>query len=261
MKISVIIPTYNRAKLLPRALHSVLKQSYKAEEILIIDDGSSDNTEEVLQAFMSHIRYIKQENSGVSAARNKGIELARCEWVAFLDSDDEWHTDKLQKQVDLYEQNPNLAFIHTGEQWIRNNKKVSYPRKLQKPSGWCFLENTATCKIAASSVLMKKALFEELGDFNKDLLVCEDYDMWLRIAYSYELGLVDEELISKYAGHAQLSNSIFAIDAYHIDILERFLDSKHADEISKVIDKKRAILLKGAKKHQNEAILKKYGKN
>jgi len=131
LEISVVIPTFNRADLILKAIESVLKQTYKASEIIVIDDGSNDETKKIIENY--DIKYFYQRNSGVSSARNKGIKVAKYDWIAFLDSDDTWREDKLQKQVDFHIKNKNILFSHTGEKWIRDEKTVKYPKRLKKP--------------------------------------------------------------------------------------------------------------------------------
>ena len=254
MNISVVIPTYNRENLIVRAINSVLNQTLKPKEIIIVDDGSSDNTKEIVKNYP--VKYIYQKNFGVSFARNKGVKEAKGEWIAFLDSDDEWREDKLQKQADFHRLNKDILFSHTGEKWIRDAKAVKYPKRLKKPFGECFLDNLSTCKIAASSVMIHRDIFEKVGYFDENLRVCEDYDFWLRVSYIFKIGLLNEPLITKYAGHSQLSDTIFAIDRYHVVLLLKFLDSKYDFEIKKMIIKKLNILINGAKKHQNSELLK-----
>ena len=255
MKISVIIPTYNRANFLPEAIESVINQTQKADEIIIIDDGSTDNTIKILYEY-KNLKIIQTKNLGVSHARNRGIKEAKNEWVLFLDSDDAWIKNKLEKQIDFHKKNPNILFSHTGEKWIRDGKNIKYPKSLEKPQGNCFLENTSTCKIASSSAMVHKSIFEDIGYFDENMRVCEDYDMWLRISLKYKIGLIQDELITKYAGHPQLSSTIFAIDRYHIYSLLKFLKTPYRDEIEKEILRKCNILKKGAIKHNNQEILK-----
>ena len=254
MNISVIIPTYNRRKLVERAVMSVLNQTFKPYEIIVIDDGSSDDTKQILKNYP--VRYIYQQNQGVSKSRNRGILEAKYNWIAFLDSDDEWRSDKLQKQISFHMKNKNILFSHTGERWIRDGKEIKYPKRLKKPYGRCFVDNLSACKIAASSVLIYKKVFEEVGYFDEEMRVCEDYDLWLRVSYGFEIGLIDEPLITKYAGHTQLSNEIFAIDIHHINSLLNFLDGKYVNEVKKEIERKLRIVKNGANKRENTNILK-----
>jgi len=259
LKITAIIPTFNRVNYLPRAINSVKNQTYKLAEIIIIDDGSTDETEKTLSQ-ISKIKVIKTKNKGVSHARNTGIKASKHEWIAFLDSDDIWMQRKMEQQVIFHKANPNILFSHTGERWLRDNRHVKYPKSLKKPSGECFLQNISTCKIATSSALIHKSIFEEVGYFNEELSVCEDYDLWLRVTNRYNIGLINKELITKFAGHKQLSSSIFAIDRYHIYSLKKFLNSRFSDEVRQEIIRKCNILIKGAKKHKNQEILEKYSK-
>ncbi len=255
----MIIPTFNREKHLLNALSSIKNQTHNIDEVLVIDDGSTDNTQKILNK-ISKIKVIKTENLGVSHARNIGIKESKNRWIAFLDSDDTWIQDKIEKQINFHKENQNILFSHTGEIWIRDGKRVKYPKSLKKPQGECFLQNISTCKIATSSVLMHKSIFDDIGYFDEKLKVCEDYDLWLRVTQKYTTGLIDEELIVKNAGHKQLSTSIFAIDRYHIYSLQKFLNSKFTDEVKQEIIRKCNILIKGAQKHQNQEILEIYSK-
>ena len=249
--VSIIIPTYNRYKLAKRAIHSILNQTYKEYEIIVVDDGSSDDTKSLKDEF--DIKYIYQSNCGVSSARNKGVKTAKGEWIAFLDSDDEWMEDKLQKQMEFFGRNPSVKFCHTEEKWIREGREVKYPKRLQKPSGWCFYDNLQTCKIAPSSVVLHKSILDDVGLFDESKKVCEDYDLWLRISKKYEIGLIKEKLITKYAGDDQLSKAIKFIDLHHIYSLLKFKDD---EKVKKTAEKKLNILEKGAKKHNNEELLR-----
>lgn len=257
MKISAIIPTFNRENFISNAINSIQNQTYKVDEIIIVDDGSTDDTQKILKNF-KNIRIIKTKNLGVSHARNIGIREAKNNWISFLDSDDIWLKDKIENQVDFHKQNPGILFSHTGEKWLRDGKIVKYPKSLAKPNGECFLQNISTCKIAASSILLYKSIFSDIGYFDEKLKVCEDYDLWLRISYKFNIGLIKEEKIIKNAGHLQLSSSIFAIDRYHIYSLQKFLNSKYKKDVKNEIIKKCNILVNGAIKHKNREIYEKY---
>ena len=131
-EISVVIPTYNRSLFLPKALDSVYNQTYPAFEVIVVDDGSSDNTLPKLSLHFPQVTWVSQSNHGVSHARNQGIQKARGEWIAFLDSDDIWHPQKLERQIDFLKKNPGLSMCHTDEEWIRNGQKVKTPSYLDK---------------------------------------------------------------------------------------------------------------------------------
>jgi glycosyltransferase involved in cell wall biosynthesis len=253
MKISVIIPTYNREAFIIRAVNSVLNQSIKVDEIIVVDDGSSDNTKEVLKS--SKIRYIKQENLGVSAARNTGIKAAKYEYIAFLDSDDTWHNNKISEHINYHKKNPEVKASYTKEVWIRNNKIISL-KKYQEKEEPTFINSLSLCKIGTSTFFSHKSIFDELGFFDENLKVCEDYDLWLRILLNNKIKLIDLELTNKYAGHEeQLSFSTRLIDTYRIKALEKHLKSKFQNEVLEELITKITILLKGAKKHNNIEIL------
>ena len=236
MKISVIIPTYNRKKTLARAIQSVINQSLSAFEILIIDDGSNDGTEEWVKENFQNIKYIYQNNRGVSSARNIGIENANGDWVAFLDSDDEWLPNKLHEQVKTIESNPKIKFFHTNEIWIRNGVRVNQMKKHKKYGGYIFEKCLDICRVSPSSVLIQKEVFDNIGVFDESLRVCEDYDLWLRITSKYPVVFLDLPLIYKYGGHAdQLSKVNDGIESYRIQSLEKIINSGFLSDEQKVM--------------------------
>ena len=236
MKISVIIPTFNRKKTLERAIHSVINQSLSPFEILIIDDGSNDGTKEWVKESFQDIKYIYQNNQGVSSARNKGIKHAYGDWVAFLDSDDEWLPNKLYEQVKAIGSNPEIKFFHTNEIWIRNGVRVNQMKKHKKYGGYIFEKCLDICKVSPSSVLIKKEIFDDVGAFDNSLRVCEDYDLWLRITSKYPVVFLDIPLIYKYGGHAgQLSKVNDGIESYRIQSLEKIIKSGVLSSQQKII--------------------------
>ena len=226
MKVSVIIPTFNRKKTLGRAIESVRNQSLSPFEILIIDDGSNDGTKEWVKESFQDIKYIYQNNQGVSSARNKGIKYAYGDWIAFLDSDDEWLPSKLYEQVKAIGSNPEIKFFHTNEIWIRNEVRVNQMKKHKKHGGYIFEKCLDICRVSPSSVLIKKEIFDDIGTFDESLRVCEDYDLWLRITSKYPVVFLDIPLIYKYGGHAgQLSKVNDGIESYRIQSLEKIIKS------------------------------------
>jgi len=257
MKISVVIPTFNREAFILKAIDSIKKQSVNVDEIIVVDDGSSDNTKSLLEN--SDIKYIYQKNSGVSSARNAGIKEAKNDWLAFLDSDDTWHETKIEKQIEFHKQNKGILLSHTNELWKRNDKIINQKKHQLKPSGFCFLQNLEACKIGPSTVMIHKDIFSKIGLFDENLIVCEDYDLWLRISKEFEIGYLEEKLMTKYAGHEnQLSFTTFAIDQYRIQALEKHLKSEHKNDVQKELIRKIELILKGARKHNNEILIKKY---
>ena len=224
MKISVVIPTYNRIALVERAIDSVLRQSIKPFDIIVVDDGSDDGTSEMIQKKYRSINLVQQQNSGVSAARNNGIKHAKGDWISLLDSDDEWTEKKLENQVNRLIKNPDYHFCHTNEIWIRNGVRVNQKKRHQKYGGYIFDKCLDICRISPSSTLFKKNILEHVGWFDTQLPVCEDYDLWLRITADYKILFVDELLIIKYGGHTdQLSQSVEGIELFRIKSLENLL--------------------------------------
>ena len=264
-KVSVVIPTYNRVPYLGRAITSVLKQSYPVNEIIVIDNGSTDQTLSFIKKNFTRIRVITEKKRGVSFARNLGIKNCKYNWIAFLDSDDEWITDKIEKQfVLLKESNFKYQFIHTNEIWIKNGILKNQKKKHLKKGGYIFEDCLDICKISPSSVLIKKELFDRYGLFDNKFKVCEDYELWLRIASKIKIGYLDKPLIKKYGGHkGQLSDKYWGIDRYRIKALEKILinDSLKEQQKLKVLEyllKKINIILLGAINRNNKRIFNMY---
>ena len=262
--ISVIIPTYNRAHLLPRALDSILSQSCLPNEIIVVDDGSNDDTSALMTSVYPEIAFIQQPNIGVSCARNVGIKSASGDWIAFLDSDDEWFPEKLEVQMNALYKNPELKICHTNEIWIRNGTRVNPKKKHKKFGGWIFQKCLPLCCISPSSVIIHKSIFDEVGLFDDSLLVCEDYDLWLRITARNPVLYIEKPLLRKYGGHNdQLSRKYWGMDRFRIKSLEKIIYSKELSEsdenaAKKMLTEKIHILIQGAKKHGNIMELRKF---
>lgn len=234
--VSVIIPTFNRARFIAQAVESVLLQSYSDLELLVVDDGSTDQTQVALQPYAGHIRYFRQDNSGVSAARNHGIRESSGELIAFLDSDDRWHKDKLKYQVELFKTHPNTAVCYTDEIWIRGGRLVNAKNKHAKYSG-CIFENVLPlCIISPSAVMLRRSVFLNVGLFDESLPVCEDYDMWLRVALRYPVHFIPIPLIVKQGGHNdQLSAKYWGLDRFRVRALEKLLANNPLDTHQRVL--------------------------
>ena len=258
MKISVVIPTYNRIALVERAIDSVLRQSIKPFDIIVVDDGSDDGTSEMIQKKYRSINLVQQQNSGVSAARNNGIKHAKGDWISLLDSDDEWTEKKLENQANRLIKNPDYHFCHTNEIWIRNGVRVNQKKRHQKYGGYIFDKCLDICRISPSSTLFKKNILEHVGWFDTQLPVCEDYDLWLRITADYKILFVDEPLIIKYGGHTdQLSQSVEGIELFRIKSLENLLANTELSPQKKnlaitMIIKKLNIYLNGLVKRKKQ---------
>jgi glycosyltransferase involved in cell wall biosynthesis len=222
-RVSVIIPTFNRKRFLAEALESVGSQTFVDFEIIVVDDGSTDGTDETVSG-MPGVRLLKQPNRGVSSARNAGIEASNGEWIAFLDSDDLWRPEKLARQMEFHQRAPEAWISQTEEIWIRNGRRHNPRKKHRKFDGWIFVESLPLCIVSPSAVMMKRELFREVGLFDETFPACEDYDMWLRVSSRFPIRLIPEPLVVKRGGHPdQLSSSVEALDRYRIRALEKAL--------------------------------------
>ena len=256
--VSVIIPAYNRVKLIDRSINSVINQTYPINEIILIDDGSNDGTYDLVKRNFPLVNLKYQENKGVSNARNVGINLAKSKWIAFLDSDDEWLPKKVEKQINLLNTNFSYKICHTDEVWIRNQVRVNPMKKHRKYGGNIYNKCLPLCIISPSSIIMHKDIFNDVGLFDEELPVCEDYDMWLRICSKYGVLFLDQKLINKYGGHDdQLSKKYWGMDRYRVIALEKMIDNPNLndkdriDTINMAINKVK-ILQKGYIKHNHK---------
>ncbi len=225
--VSVIIPTFNRAKRVVRAISSVLAQTFTDLEVIVIDDGSIDGTEDAVAKFGHQISYIvHSSNLGVSAARNTGITRSSAPFIAFLDSDDYWLPEKLAVQMGLFDANTQALACQTEEIWIRKGHRVNPKTKHLKPSGNIFEPSLKLCLVSPSAVMLKRSLLEEVGLFDEDLPACEDYDLWLRIACRYPVYLIQQPLVIKEGGHTdQLSSLHKGMDRFRIKALVNLIKS------------------------------------
>ncbi len=248
--ISVIIPTFNRGHCLEESIRSVRDQNFPDFELIVVDDGSVDNTIEVVNQFPD-IRFIRlDKNRGVSFARNCGLKQAQGDWIAFLDSDDLWKKGKLQAQVQWVNQHPDCYAVYTDEIWVRNGVRVNQMKKHQKYSGEIFQYCLPLCIVSPSSVLLRTKMLNEVGGFDESMLVCEDYDLWLRIAKQYPFHFIDEKLIVKRGGHAdQLSSKFWGMDRWRVYALEKLLKENRLNEeqrdgvVAMLIEKCRVLIL------------------
>lgn len=226
--VSVIIPTFNRAHYVVEAIESVLAQSYHDFELIIVDDGSTDETAQIIGEYQNRLQYFYQENQGPSAARNWGIHQATGTFIAFLDSDDLWHKDKLKTQMSLMNQQPEIKICYTNEIWIRNGVRVNQRKIHQKYSGWIFQRCLPLCIISPTSALIHREVFDKVGLFDENFIVCEDYDLWLRICSNYTVAFIDQPLITKRGGHSdQLSRKFWGMDRFRVMALEKILLQDH----------------------------------
>lgn len=202
--VSIIIPTYNRADVITDSIQSILDQTYTEYELLIVDDGSTDNTEDVVKTISSasiagrRIRYIKlSENKGVAAARNEGIRQAKYDYIAFQDSDDYWKPDKLEKQMSYLNGETALLYCpyecrkQDGSTIFVPDSNIPLPEKCGNVYKYMLLRNT----IGTPCVLLRKSCLSKTGLFNENLSCLEDWDLFLRISKHYEIAFQDEPLV------------------------------------------------------------------
>ena len=266
-KISIIVPTLNRVEYLSRALDSVFNQTFKASEIIVVDNGSSDGTLELIKEKYPSVTLLEERKRGVSAARNKGIISSKSDWVAFLDSDDAWDKKKLEVQKNaLLSNSTNYKLVHTEEVWFKNNIKINQMKKHQKFGGYIFEKCLPLCCISPSSVLIKKNIFNQVGYFDEDLPVCEDYDLWLKICSKEKVLFIDQKLTFKYGGHNdQLSKSHWGMDRFRIKSIENLVLNYDLKPYQKhlaifTLIKKIKIIINGAYKRKNYLIINEYEK-
>lgn len=195
---SVIIPTYNSARFLPGAIDSVLEQTYKDFEIIVVDDGSTDNTQDVVAPYLDRITFLKVENGGPSKARNRAIRESSGEYVAFLDADDIWYPEKLERQMIIFSGNQHCSLVHADASYKRTynlkEDRTWLGNKKYVKTGWVFSELLTECFIMLSSVIVKRDCLERAGLFNENLKWWEGYDLWIRIAFENQIGMVNAPL-------------------------------------------------------------------
>jgi glycosyltransferase involved in cell wall biosynthesis len=192
--VSVVIPTFNAARYVARAVDSALAQTYSPVEVIVVDDGSTDNTAQVLDQYKSNIRYIFQPNCGsVGAVRNRGIREARGEIFAFLDADDLWFREKLEQQIPVLLANPKVGLVHSNFKYLDEETGRTYTisRPRHKLVGRCYTRLFFGCSIFASSVVVRRTCLDNVGMFNEEIPPgVEDYELWLRLARQYKFAYV-----------------------------------------------------------------------
>ena len=264
--ISVIIPTLNRANLLERALRSVVNQTFPPDEIIVVDNGSTDDTKNMIKDNFQNIKYYFLSDKGVSKARNLGIKNSNCEWVSFLDSDDEWHRKKLEKQINFIKYNSKCKFVHSNEVWLRNGIHLNQLKKHKKKGGNIFKNCLKMCCISPSSVILKKNIFYDYGFFDESFQVCEDYEMWLRISAKEEICFLEDKLLIKHGGHKdQLSKKFWGMDRFRVYAIEKNLLNNNFSEYQNGLAKffllqKLEVIINGAKKRNNIETFEKFKK-
>jgi glycosyltransferase involved in cell wall biosynthesis len=243
--------------MLCEAVASVHAQICADFELIIVDDGSTDETGARLQSIAAGARIITQERCGPAAARNRGAVAASGRYLAFLDSDDLWLPEKLAVQLAFMKVHPEVAICQTEEIWIRNGVRVTPKLKHRKPDGDIFKRSLDLCLVSPSAVMMTRDLFIEVGGFDEKLLVCEDYDLWLRIGVEHSVPLIAQPFVIKRGGHPdQLSHALWGMDRFRVAALQKLLRSglsgERRDWAMAVLRNKVAVLANGARKRRRE---------
>ncbi len=241
-KVSVIIPTYNCAQYISEAMESALAQSYQDFEILIIDDGSTDNIKDVIKGYLDNfpnkVRYIFQENHGLANARNTGIQNAKGEFIALLDADDRWLPDRLEIGVREIEADPTVGLVHANitfmtEEW----KSIRTPRRNKEfLSGYIFEHIFLRhADISCPTILFRKECCRQVGVFDENLtrLGCEDRDLWLRIAQKYRFQYVDKILAHYRVRKASMSNNLEKMLKAQLYVIDKYCPSNNGKHLRK----------------------------
>lgn len=231
----------------------MLDQTFRDFELIVVDDGSTDNTPHVLEQYRGRVRLVRRENGGVSAARNSGIASSAGELIAFLDSDDQWLPGKLAEQVRFFDEHPDALICQTEEIWIRNGRRVNPKRKHRKPSGMIFKPSLELCLVSPSAVMLRQKVLNQVGMFDETLPACEDYDLWLRISAKFPVFLLDSPLIVKYGGHDDQLSRAPGLDRFRIRSMTKMLDSgtlskEQYEATIRVLDKKCEVYANGCRK-------------
>lgn len=232
--VSVVITAYNYAAYLPKAIDSVLGQTYRNIEVIIVNDGSTDNTEDAVAPYLNdgRVTYITQKNSGQASSKNRGIRASRGGFVAFLDADDFWRSDKLERQMPLFSKDPQTGVVYSDLNFIGPGGE---PLDIERPQRFrgdilqeLFLDNF----IGFSTTVVRKECFERAGVFDEGLSMAIDWHLWLRVACHYRFDYVDEPLLYYRWGHANMSKNIEKRFKCSDDVMEWFLKT-HGDRLRK----------------------------
>lgn len=230
--VSIITPLYNGQEFIGQSIESALAQTYRNFELLIINDGSKDGSYEAVSPYLKDPRliYIERENGGVGAARNTALARASGKYIAFLDQDDLWTTDKLAVQVPVLEQNPDIALVYSNQDFIGDdNKIIDYPWETGI-SGYCFREMIEKNWISVLTVLVRKSVIDEVGPFKEDISGTDDYEMWLRVTLKHKIEYIDQ-ILAHYRFHeVNFSKNLFKMTELFLKALTYVLN-EHPEAI------------------------------
>ena len=238
LNVSIIIPTYNCARLIGRAIESVLNQTYRDFELIIVDDSSTDNTEKIIKKFQEQdkrVKYIRHEkNRGGSAARNTGIKNAKGEYIAFQDSDDEWLPEKLKKQMEVFKNTSSkVGVVYTGFWRIKDNKKTYIPQSwVKQKDDNIYFELLKGNFVGTPTILIKKKCFKKVGIFDEKLPRLQDWELVIRLSKYYDFKCIDEPLlISYYTTDSISANHKALIEALELILTKHYKNFNNYKEI------------------------------
>ncbi len=235
--VSVIMPAFNSERYIAEAVESVLQQSYKNFELIIVNDGSTDRTDEILQKYSNGIHYIKQPNLGVSAARNKGILASHGEYVSFLDSDDLWFKETIKLQHTFLTSHPEVGLVYGEMQLFDHTGPLSNDwvtsERVPRPEGYIFKDLILSCLFGLSTVMVRKDVLNNVGVFDPNLPAGEDYELWLRISSKYKIGYIPDRLMMYRRHPASLTTSAPPLKPWDILVAEKTLKT-HPDESKQI---------------------------
>jgi len=262
--VGIVIPTYNRASWIGPCIKAIQAQTYTQFQCVIVDDASRDDSVSVItQHIQDDQRFdlIKlSQRKGPSYARNIGVKkVSQSEWIAFCDSDDRWYPQKLEKQMAALNVTKGKV-CHTEEKWLRNGKLWNPKKKHQKPRGRIFSACLPLCCVSPSAIVLHRDVWQQVGGFDEDMLVCEDYDLWLRIFSRYEAVLIAEPLVEKNGGHSdQLSRQLVGMDRFRLYALLKakrdlvdYLGPTEITLLNNWIQARARVLALGYEKHQGK---------
>jgi glycosyltransferase involved in cell wall biosynthesis len=238
--VSILMPVYNGSKYIIKAIESALAQTYQNFELLVVNDGSTDNSKAIITSYLddSKIRYFEQQNAGVAAARNLALRHAKGKYIGFLDQDDLWLPDKLSTQIEFLEKNQELAFVHSRQGYIQADGSfiANYPKDwVSDLHGNCFVELFKRNRIAVLTVLLRKNVIDEIGFFNEAVSRVDDYELWLRICRKYPIGFQDEKLALYRCHETNASHDYVKMEQAELNALENFY--KKNKEVFMLMDK------------------------
>lgn len=252
--VSVVIPTYNRPDFLTTAVRSVLDQTFEDFECVVVDDGSDRFPDLPEDERLSVIHHDK--NRGVSAARNTGIRETSAPLLAFLDDDDRWRSEKLERQVEFFREHPSAHAVQPEAIWYRDGERIEQKEKHRKPDGDIFPRALERCLVSGSGVMIRRDVFEDVGLFDEDLPACEDYDFWLRMGLEYPVYLIEEPLVEKDGGRSDQLSSRPGLDKYRVYALRKFIGCPGAepyrDRARELIIEKCEIYSQGCRKRDRD---------